>query len=76
MLNYEDLTPEQIAKVKTCNTAEELLALAKSEGYELSDEELELVAGGKWGEGEAQNKPQIPDKCPYCGSSNVLVHRY
>ena len=45
-MNYTDLTPEQQEKVRGCKTPEELLALARQEGYELSDEELEAVAGG------------------------------
>ena len=50
-MNYEDLTPEQCEKAKACKTAEELLALAKAEGYELSDEDLEEISGGrKWGD--------------------------
>jgi len=40
------LTKEQIAKVKSCKSHEELLALAKAEGVELSNEQLEAVAGG------------------------------
>ena len=32
------LTDEQIAKVKACKSHEELLALAKEEGVELTDE--------------------------------------
>ena len=35
-------------KAQACNTPEEMLALAKEEGYELSDEELETVSGGYW----------------------------
>ena len=45
-MEFKDLTPEQQAKVRACKTPEELLALAKAEGYELSDTELEAVAGG------------------------------
>jgi len=36
-MNFEDLTPELQAKVKACKTPEEIFALAKEEGYELSD---------------------------------------
>ena len=45
-MNFEDLTPELQEKAKACATPEELLALAKAEGYELSDAELEQVSGG------------------------------
>ena len=47
-MNFEDLTPEQQEKAKTCKSAEELIALAKQEGFELTDEELNDVAGGSW----------------------------
>ena len=40
------LSEEQIAKVKDCNNNEEILALAKQEGIELTDEQLEAVNGG------------------------------
>jgi uncharacterized protein (UPF0212 family) len=58
------LTEEQIKKVKECNSAEEVLALAKAEGVELTDEQLEAVSGGAgcsrgW-------------SCPECGSTLVL----
>ena len=45
-MEISNLTPEQIEKAKACKTPEELLALAKEEGYELSEEELEGIAGG------------------------------
>ena len=40
------LTEEQIARVKACKNSEELLALAKEEGIELNEEQLEAVSGG------------------------------
>ena len=45
-MNFEDLTPEQQKKARACKTPEDILALAKEEGYELSQEELDAVAGG------------------------------
>ena len=42
----EGLSEEQIAKIKACHTQEELLAVAKEEGIELTDEQLEAVSGG------------------------------
>ena len=47
-MNYDELTDEQKAAARACKTPEELLALAKQEGYEISDEDLEAVAGGGW----------------------------
>ena len=47
-MNFEDLTLEQQEKARACKTPEEVLALAKQEGYELSDAELDGIAGGAW----------------------------
>ena len=38
-IDKNELTKEQIAKAMACETAEELMALAKSEGVELTKEE-------------------------------------
>ena len=40
-MEYKDLTDEQKARARACDTPEEVLALAREEGYELSDAELE-----------------------------------
>ncbi len=40
------LTPEQIEKAKAAKSVDELLALAKEEGIELTDEQLEAINGG------------------------------
>lgn len=40
------LTKEQIAKAKACDNLDDLLALAKDEGVELTPEQLEAVSGG------------------------------
>ena len=40
-INKNELTKEQIAKAMSCETAEELMELAKSEGIELTKEEAE-----------------------------------
>ena len=50
MMNLEnlDISPELREKAKACKSPEELLALAKREGYKLSEAELEAVAGGGW----------------------------
>ena len=45
-MDFEKLTDEQKAKAQACETPEEVLALAREEGYELSDEQLEAVSGG------------------------------
>lgn len=47
-MSFDELTEEQKARARACKTTEELLALAKEEGYELSEDELEAIAGGFW----------------------------
>ena len=56
---FKGLTEEQIAKAKACKNSEEILELAKNEGIELTDEQLEAVSGG-CGSGD-------DNKCPKCG---------
>ncbi|MBO7573941.1 MAG: hypothetical protein J6T25_04120 [Bacilli bacterium] len=40
------LTEEQIAKVKACDDVNDLMQLAKDEGVELNEEQLNAVSGG------------------------------
>ena len=48
-MQFEELKdPELQEKLKNCKTAEELVALAEEQGIELSDAELDDVAGGSW----------------------------
>ena len=58
----EGLSLEQIEKVKACKDSEELLALAKEEGVELTEEQLSAVNGGI-----CTSTPN----CPECGSGDV-----
>ena len=46
-------------------TPEEMLAAAKEEGYELSEEELEMIAAG----GEWRN-----EGCPRCGHTGTMYN--
>ena len=54
------LTPEQIEKVKKCKSTEELLALAKAEGVQLTDAQLAAISGG----------------CGTSGDKNPIVQPY
>ena len=45
-INDMNLSPELREKAMNCKTPEEMLALAKKEGYKLSDEEMEGISGG------------------------------
>ena len=53
-MSFDDLSPELQEKAKACTSSEELNALAESEGFELSDDDLQAVAGGT-----------VSDDCPY-----------
>lgn len=41
-----DISPELREKAKACTSVEELVALAKTEGYKLSDEQIAAISGG------------------------------
>lgn len=67
------LTNEQIAKVRACKNHEDLLALAKKEGIELTDEQLAAVSGG----GACSVISNVGDKinpwdCPKCGANRPV----
>ena len=54
-----DLSPELREKAQACTSPEELLALAKQEGYKLSEDELSAVSGGKAWSGAQCDKEQM-----------------
>ena len=62
------LTEEQIKKASQCKNTDELLALAKKEGYSLSEEQLAAVSGGCL----LESTPTFT--CPKCGSTEVWGH--
>ena len=57
----KDLSEEQVAKIKTCKSQDELLKLAKEEGVELTEDQLSAVSGGGC---------FSTNKCPKCGSDD------
>ena len=61
------LSEEQIAKIRECKNIEEALAIAKEEGIELSEEQLEAVSGGMCS--------TIPTYCPFCGGTDFKVSK-
>ena len=56
-MEFDELSEDLKERAKACKTPEEVLALAKEEGIELADEQLEQVAGGKgkWAHEECQD---------------------
>ncbi|MBQ9007481.1 MAG: Nif11-like leader peptide family natural product precursor [Atopobiaceae bacterium] len=67
-MELSDLTPEVKAKLIACKTPEVVLALAKEQGYELSDAELEEVSGGLF----SKPKSGVPGKAPRARSLLVF----
>ncbi|MBR1553633.1 MAG: hypothetical protein IJ812_06460 [Schwartzia sp.] len=75
-INKNELTKEQIEKAKTCKTAEELMAAAKAEGFdmtkdeaeaymaELADFELDDAALSKAAGGRCYGDGPCNDNCP------------
>lgn len=57
-MNLDKLSSE----IKEGNAAKEILEAVEAEGYELSDEDLQDVAGGSMWD---------PQGCPQCGSMNT-----
>ena len=64
-MKFKDLTDEQRSKFAGAKGPEDILAMAREEGYELTDEELEAISGGGFWSEDCY--------CPKCGSHNVGV---
>ena len=64
-MKYKDLTDEQRNKIANAKSPEEILEMAKAEGYDLTDEEIENISGGSFWVTEYY--------CPMCGSHDVGV---
>ena len=45
-MDFNNISPELREKAKACTSPEELIELAKREGYKLSEQDLEAVSGG------------------------------
>ena len=63
---YDSLSDEQKERVKAASSPEDILRLAQDAGYELSEDQLEGIAGGaSWG------------GCnPHCGTKSVCDDHY
>ncbi len=71
------LSPEQLEKARACRSSEELFQLAKEEGLELNDAQLEAVAGGTCDATPPNNGGALPTptgpRCPRCESTNTIA---
>ena len=64
------LNEEQINKIKSCKNNEELLALAKEESVELTEEQLNAINGGC---GKSKEWYEIDNmQCPECLNSHCM----
>ena len=63
-MKFEDMkSPEFQSKLQEVKSVEELVSLAKEEGVELTDQQIERISGGGvWNH---------PSKCPRCGSEHI-----
>lgn len=61
----QGLTEEQVEKASKCKNQQELLALAKEEGVELNEEQLNAVSGG----GSCVGPSFRDANCPHCGAT-------
>ncbi len=57
-MDFNNVSPELREKALACKTSEELIELAREEGIELTDEQLEAVSGG-----ETLWEVMYPDDC-------------
>ena len=62
-MDMSRFTESQIAKAKACKDQNELMELAKSEGVELTDEDLDAITGGERGLWEGDGKKYYHKTC-------------
>jgi ribosomal protein L12E/L44/L45/RPP1/RPP2 len=76
-INVNELTKEQIAKAMACETAEELMAVAKAEGVELTPEEAEayLAELADFELDEAELKNAAGGRMPPCPNHRPCSER-
>ena len=69
------LTEEQLEKIRACKSTEEMLEVAKEEGVELSEEQLEAITGGACEEAPASTPTPTQNglRCPRCGSTSITI---
>ena len=67
----KSLSEEQLEKARSCKSNAEILELAKEEGIELTEEQLNEVNGGC-----ADKNELYHCDCPACQSSNTFFDYY
>ena len=76
-MDFENLSEEIKEKAKACASSEELLALAKAEGIELSEDQIAQIAGGEAGWGVEDTCPNniVPNADPFDPVARGFVAR-
>ena len=67
------LSDEQIVKVRNCKSHEDLLKMAKEEGIELTDEQLNAISGGGMCSDEMPQEWYMD--CPYCAGGKGTLEK-
>lgn len=70
----EELMPELLKQAQKCETDEERMEFIKDNNIELSEEELDMVTGGKGIFGRRSQLIDIPPA--YCKASPDKKHKY
>ena len=66
-MRTQDMAPEQIEEAKKLATPEEMLAYARDNGIDLTDDEMDSIAGGYDSDSDSGKEKA----CPYCGSTKI-----
>ena len=67
-MNIDDIKNSKLQeKLRGAESTEDILAVIQEEGVELTDEQLDGIAGGSWYDTGGSSTPT----CPWCGSSDV-----
>ena len=73
-MDFKEISPELREKAKACTSPEELLELAKREGYKLSEDELESVSGGRaWSGSFGDSRGDVDPSFAQAGFVNGIV---
>jgi len=65
---WAELSDDQKARAKACKTPEDVLSFAEEEGFALSENELEAIAGGSW--------DCVSDCSEYGNCSEYILHPF
>lgn len=67
-MKHDRITDAQRKELEQCKTPEDILVLAKEQGYDLTDEDLRTISAGSW-----NPVKEVLPKCPVCGSMAISM---